>query len=79
MTVRSSDSGQPPELAVVSGNPSPDQIAALVTVLSALARSGGPVPRREESGRSEWSARYRLLREPLARAPGGWRASALPR
>ncbi|HUA27521.1 MAG TPA: acyl-CoA carboxylase subunit epsilon [Streptosporangiaceae bacterium] len=78
MTARS-DSGQAAELAVVSGNPSAEEIAALVTVLSAAARSRGPQPRRGESGRSEWSARYRLLREPLVRGPRGWRASALPR
>ena len=74
-----SEPGPAPELAIASGNPSAEQIAALVTVLSALATSGGPEPRRGESERKEWSARYRLLREPLVRAPGGWRASALPR
>jgi Acyl-CoA carboxylase epsilon subunit len=70
--------GQAPALVVVRGNPSDEQIAAVVAVLSVRARSGG-VARRGEPGRSEWSARHRLLREPLARAPGGWRASALPR
>jgi hypothetical protein len=73
-----SEPGPAPALAIASGNPSAEQIAAVVAVLSARAGSGG-VARSGESGRSEWSARYRLLREPLIRAPGGWRASALPR
>jgi acyl-CoA carboxylase epsilon subunit len=74
-----SDASPAPELTIAAGNPSADQIAAVVAVLSARARSGGSEARRGESGRTEWSARYRLLREPLVRAPGGWRASALPR
>jgi hypothetical protein len=74
-----SQPGPTPALAFVAGNPSAEQIAAVAAVLSARARSAGPAARPGESGRSEWSARYRLLREPLARAPGGWRASALPR
>ena len=32
-----------------------------------------------ETARSGWSARSRMLRAPLLRSPGGWRASALPR
>jgi len=74
-----SEPGQAPALAIVRGNPSAEEIAAVVTVLSARARSAGSQTRRGESGRKEWSARYRLLRQPLVRAPGGWRASALPR
>ena len=74
-----SESGPAPALAIASGNPSADQVAAVLAVLSARAASAGAQARSGESGRSEWSARYRLLRAPLVRAPGGWRASALPR
>ncbi len=68
----------PPVLAIVRGNPSAEEIGAIVAVLAARAataratRARGPV-------RSEWSSRSRLLRAPLPRGPGGWRASALPR
>jgi Acyl-CoA carboxylase epsilon subunit len=62
----------------VRGTPSAEEMAALVAVLSARTRSAGAA-RSGETGRSSWSARSRLLREPIARAPGGWRASALPR
>ena len=67
-----------PALTVVAGNPSAEEIAALVAVLAARPVAAGP---GGEAGRprSEWSAKYRLLREPLARGRGGWRASALPR
>jgi acyl-CoA carboxylase epsilon subunit len=74
-----SEPGPAPELVIARGNPSAEQIAAVVAVLSARATSAGPRTRRGESGRNEWSARYRLLREPLVRAPGGFRASGLPR
>jgi Acyl-CoA carboxylase epsilon subunit len=67
----------PAAVAIVRGNPSAEQVAALVAVLAARARpAGAPAPRNV---RSEWSSRSRLLRAPLQRGPGGWRASALPR
>jgi hypothetical protein len=72
------DLDQPPVLAFVRGNPSAEQIAAMVTVLSARTGRAGP-PRAGEAARYGWSARSRLLRAPTARGPGGWRASALPR
>jgi hypothetical protein len=67
-----------PVLTVVRGNPSAEEIAALVAVLTArpgLPSAGEPAGRP----RNKWSAKSRLLREPLPRGPGGWRASALPR
>ena len=66
-----------PVLAVVRGNPSAEEIAALVVVLTART---GPASAGAAAARpgSAWSARSRLLREPLPRGPGGWRASALP-
>ncbi len=67
-----------PGLAIVRGNPSAEEIAAVVTVLSARAEPAGAA-RARATTRSEWSARSRQLRAPLSRGPGGWRASALPR
>lgn len=74
---RSPETGAAPVLAIVRGNPSAEQVAALVAVLAARARPAAASPARNV--RSEWSARSRLLRAPLVRGPGGWRASALPR
>ena len=63
-----------PVLTVIRGNPSAEEIAALVAVLAART---GQSSAGETAGRprNSWSARSRLLREPL---PGGWRGSALP-
>jgi hypothetical protein len=69
-----------PRLTIVGGSPSPEEIAAVVTVLAAglePAGEAGPTATGEAT-RSEWSSRSRLLREPLLRGPRGWRASALP-
>jgi hypothetical protein len=66
-----------PVLRIVKGDPTPEEIAALVTVLSArTAAVGGeePPPRR-----SEWAGHERRMRRPVHPSPGGWRASAFPR
>ncbi|GAB3992395.1 acyl-CoA carboxylase subunit epsilon [Nocardioides marmoraquaticus] len=62
-----------PLLRVVKGDPTPEELAALVAVVAAAASGGEepPAPRR-----SEWSARHRLVRTPLQHGPGAWRASA---
>ena len=68
-----------PELVirVERGNPTPQQLAALTVVLSAVGGSG------EDTGggrpRTFWTARSRFARPRPAVGPGGWRASALPR
>jgi hypothetical protein len=67
-----------PLVSFPRGNPTAEQIAVVVAVLAALPQPAGP-PTAAPGARSEWSARYRLLRAPLHRGPGGWRASALPR
>jgi hypothetical protein len=71
---------KPPALAIVGGNPSAEQIAAVVTVLSArLEPDPAGATTAGQATRSGWSARSRQLRAPLLRGPGAWRASALPR
>jgi Acyl-CoA carboxylase epsilon subunit len=69
--------GPGPALFIVQGNPSAEEVAALVAVLSARTASAGAT--RPRTLRSEWSSRSRLLRAPLQRGAGGWRASARPR
>jgi len=69
---------QAPVLRVVHGSPSPEEIAALVAVLAARAPAEGTAAGRGAL-RNGWSERSRLLRAPLLRGPGGWRASGLPR
>jgi hypothetical protein len=69
--------GPGPALFIVRGAPSAEEVAALMAVLSARTASAGAT--RPRTFRSEWSSRSRLLRAPLQRAAGGWRASARPR
>ena len=67
-----------PVLRVVRGDPTEEEVAALVTVLSArvsaAAAAETPPPRR-----SEWAGHERRLRRPVHPSPNGWRASAFPR
>jgi len=61
---------------VVSGDPTPEELAALTVVLAAAASGGGaPAPKRADL----WSSPAARLRRPLGVGPGAWRASALPR
>ncbi|MDQ6895338.1 MAG: acyl-CoA carboxylase subunit epsilon [Actinomycetota bacterium] len=65
-----------PVLQVVRGNPSSEELAALVVVLA--ARGGSPAEGRPAQQR--WASPAARLRSPAyGRSPGGWRASALPR
>jgi hypothetical protein len=64
-----------PVLRVVSPHATPEEVAALVAVLSALG-GGEPAPVRRVP---EWSRPARRHRAPVAHGPGGWRASGLPR
>ena len=65
-----------PMLTVVNPDATPEEIAALVAVFSAL---GGGAPDRTPRPAPEWSRPARRLRQPLAHGAGGWRSSGLPR
>ncbi|MDP9396888.1 MAG: acyl-CoA carboxylase subunit epsilon [Actinomycetota bacterium] len=62
-----------PLLRVVRGDPTPEELAALVAVLSARPAPAAAPPVR----RSVWRDPARLVRRPLRSGPGAWRASAL--
>ncbi|MDL4814739.1 acyl-CoA carboxylase subunit epsilon [Actinomadura opuntiae] len=73
-----------PFLQVVRGDPSPEEIAALVAVLTARARAAAAARSGGERRTSRWADRSRLVRATASgglppRAPGAWRASAQPR
>lgn len=67
---------QRPVLRVVSGSPSPDELAVVVAVLTARAtgRPAAPAPTM-----SLWSRKSRNVRPPLHPGAGAWRASMMPR
>jgi hypothetical protein len=63
----------PVALRVVHGNPSPEELAAVLTVVAALGGDDDPpAPPRSLWGRP-------VLRGAHHPSPGAWRASALPR
>jgi hypothetical protein len=68
------DKLEPPFLRIVKGDPTEEEIAALVAV---LASAGGPAPERKPV--PAWSAHGRKVRLTLPHGPGGWRSSGLPR
>ncbi|MBE1585238.1 acyl-CoA carboxylase subunit epsilon [Nonomuraea angiospora] len=56
---------------VIKGNPSPEELAALVVALRALADDDVPEPPL-----SSTPPRRRVLRRPLVTGPRGWRESS---
>jgi hypothetical protein len=67
---------QPPvAISVVRGNPTDEELAALVTVLALSRRRSAPEPTTRPSG---WSAYWRTVRAPISPGPHAWRMSARP-
>ena len=64
-----------PLLRVVRGEPSPEELAAVVAVVFARRRATGAEP--APAAPSLWAAPQ--LRPALSGGPGAWRASGLPR
>ena len=65
----------PPTLRIVRGDPTAEEIAALVAVLSAA--TGGEAPEEPTGHGSQWAPPARQTRPALS--PTGWWESALPR
>lgn len=63
------------QLRLAWGSATPEELAAVVAVLSATSGSDDPPAPRPMS---RWAARDRLVRRPLIPGPGAWRASAWP-
>lgn len=65
-----------PVLRIVQPDATPEEVAAIVAVFSALGGAGSDSAPRPAP---EWSAPHRRLRQTLPHGPGGWRSSGLPR
>jgi hypothetical protein len=65
-----------PQLRVIDVDATPEEVAAIVTVLSALGGGAAPAPKPP---RSQWAHPARQMQPALAHGRGGWRNSALPR
>jgi hypothetical protein len=72
-----------PVLQVVKGEPTPEELAALVAVVSARAAAAATASAAtaaiEADRASDWASYWRNVRQPLQHGPGRWRASAHPR
>lgn len=77
MTAAESDGATPapPLLRVVRGDATPEEVAAVVAVFSALRGTEPPARRPAPT----WGANHSRVRQALPHGPGGWRSSALPR
>jgi hypothetical protein len=64
-----------PGFRVMSGNPTPAELAAVTAVLSAALEEATAllVPAKEQ-GQSAWQLAQRPIRMPLARGIGTWRS-----
>jgi len=71
----SNDGSRPLLRVVAGGEPTDDEVAALV---AAFAVVGARPAAGDPAARSLWAARDRALRRPLVPGPGAWRASARP-
>jgi hypothetical protein len=63
-------------LVSIKGDASPEEVAALVAVVQALAAAQSVPPRRRP--RSVWADPARQMHRPLHPSPDGWKRSALP-
>lgn len=64
---------------VVAGRPTPEELAAVVAVLAAVATAGdGDGTASGAAPASQWTSRERGVRIGPRPSRGGWRASAFP-
>ncbi|WUJ75290.1 acyl-CoA carboxylase subunit epsilon [Kribbella soli] len=63
-------------MKVVKGDPTPEELAALITVIAARAVAAPPAPETDRA--SNWATYWRNARTPFRPGPGQWRASAHP-
>jgi hypothetical protein len=73
------DAPERPPLRLVRGTATPEELAALVAVLSAASADSPDGPATGRRPRSGWASPAHALRRPLAPGHGAWRASGLPR
>lgn len=70
----SSRNQEAPLLRVITPNTTPEEVAAIVAVLSSMGGSAAPA----RKPRSVWASPARMARAPQSHGPGAWRLSGLP-
>jgi hypothetical protein len=76
MTEATPPEESPPLLRIVKGDPTPEEVAALVTVVSAMAAGAAEAAAKDKAPKPEWSANRRKLRTTYRHGHGAWRASS---
>ncbi|HAM23984.1 MAG TPA: acetyl-CoA carboxylase biotin carboxyl carrier protein subunit [Actinobacteria bacterium] len=79
MTTDDTPSRTEPVFTVLRGQPSDEDLAAVIAVLSAIGSGQGAGPTLASGRRSRWSNPAASLRQPLTPGPRAWWGSALPR
>jgi hypothetical protein len=72
----STEEENPPLLRIVKGDPTAEEVAALVTVVSAMAAGAAEAASKQARPKPEWGAHHRKLRGTHRHGPGAWRAHA---
>lgn len=67
-----SEAANPPLIKFVAGNPTDEEVAAVVTVLTAQAAAR---PAEPDQPRSGWAAYWRSVGAPIQPGPGKWQAA----
>ena len=67
---------EPPLLRIVKGDPTPEEVAALVSVVSAMAAGAAEAASKQAGPKPQWAAHHRKLRGTHHHGPGAWRTSA---
>ena len=63
-----------PAITVMAGNPTDEELAAVISLLSRLPRTEVVQPNPP----SHWSNKAAMMRPRINPGPGAWRASAFP-
>ena len=66
-----------PVLRIAKGDPTPEELAALLAVVSARS-AAAPAPSTSADRASNWATYWRNHTRPLHPGPNAWRASAHP-
>ncbi|MCX6397089.1 MAG: acyl-CoA carboxylase subunit epsilon [Propionibacteriales bacterium] len=75
MSAATGSSDSTPVLRIVTPDATPEEIAAIVAVFSAMGGAAAPAKKPVPV----WAANARRVRPQHPHGPGGWRASGLPR
>ena len=65
------------EIRVVRGQPTDEELAAVLMVITAQAAASSLAAKRKQL-RPEWNAAHRSVRKSFEHGAGTWRRSALP-